>query len=67
MLVLSRKSMESIQIGDSVVIKVLRIRGNKVQIGIEAPDEIHVLRSELQNVISQPPGFVPGAVAPIQL
>ena len=64
MLVLSRKSTESIHIGDSVVVTVLEIRGNKVRIGIDAPKEIHVLRSELQDVISKlPRGVVGAAVA----
>ena len=64
MLVLSRKSTESIHIGDGVVVTVLEIRGNKVRIGIDAPKEIHVLRSELQNAISKlPSGFVAAAVA----
>ena len=64
MLVLSRKSTESIHVGDSVVITVLEIRGNKVRIEIDAPKEIHVLRSELQDVISElPSGFVAEAVA----
>ena len=47
MLVLSRKSTESIHIGDSVVVTVLEVRGNKVRIGIDAPEDIHVFRSEL--------------------
>ena len=64
MLVLSRKSTESINIGGSVVVTVLEIRGNKVRLGIDAPKEIHVLRSELQEVISElPSGFVAEAVA----
>ena len=67
MLVLSRKSTESIHIGDSVVVTVLEIRGNKVRIGIDAPKEIPVLRTELQKVISEPTtGFVPAAVASIE-
>jgi carbon storage regulator CsrA len=37
MLVLSRKLMERIQIGDSVVVTVLEIQRNNVQIGIDAP------------------------------
>ena len=49
MLVLSRKLTESIHIGDSVVVTVLEIRGNKVRLGIDAPKEVHVLRSELQD------------------
>jgi carbon storage regulator len=64
MLVLSRKSMERIQIGENVVITVLEIRSNKVRIGIEAPKGIHVLRSELQNIIAEGPAdFPPAAVA----
>ena len=59
MLVLSRKSMEQIQIGDNVVVTVLEIHGNKVRIGISAPREIRVLRSELQQVIPElPPDLV---------
>jgi len=52
MLVLTRKSMERIQIGDSVVVTVLEIGGNKVRIGITAPKEIRVLRSELKEASS---------------
>jgi carbon storage regulator len=64
MLVLSRKFTESIHIGDSIVVRVLEIRGNKVRIEIDAPKEIHVLRSELQDVISKlPRGVVAAAVA----
>ena len=51
MLVLSRKSTERIQIGDNVVVTVLEIRGNRVRIGISAPKEVRVLRSELKEVI----------------
>jgi len=47
MLVLTRKLNQSIRIGDSITISVLRVRGNTVQLGIQAPKEVHVLRSEL--------------------
>ncbi len=60
MLVLSRKPTERIEIGDNVVVTVLEIRGSKVRIGIDAPKEIHVLRSELKEVL---PG-VPSDVGP---
>ena len=46
MLVLSRKPNTEIQIGD-VVVKVLKVRGDTVSIGIEAPREVKVLRGEL--------------------
>jgi len=48
MLVLSRKKQESIVIDAQVTITVLRIKGSQVQIGIEAPREVHVVRGELK-------------------
>jgi len=47
MLVLSRKLTQSLRIGDTITVTVLRIEGNKVQIGISAPDGMRILRSEL--------------------
>jgi carbon storage regulator CsrA len=47
MLVLSRKTQERIQIGDNVVVTVLRVKGNMVRIGIEAPKDVRVIRGEL--------------------
>ncbi len=62
MLVLSRKSMECIRIGDSIVVTVLEIRGNKVRLGIDAPPSVNVLRTELLDQTTEPPGdFVPNA------
>ena len=59
MLVLSRKSMERIQIGGSVVVTVLEISGNRVRIGIDAPKDIRVLRAELQDHTSEALPAVP--------
>jgi carbon storage regulator len=53
MLVLSRKFDESIMIGDSVVIKILSIQDGQVKIGIEAPKEVRILRSEIYEEIHQ--------------
>ena len=47
MLVLTRKRFEMIQIGDDVVIKVFEMNNHWVKIGIEAPDEVRVVRAEL--------------------
>lgn len=47
MLVLSRTPMQKIQIGDNVTITVLRIKGNQIKLGIEAPRDVRVVRSEL--------------------
>ena len=47
MLVLSRKGNELIFIDDQICIKVLSIRGKSVRLGIEAPNEITVVRGEV--------------------
>ena len=47
MLVLSRRANESIQIGEGITVSVLRIDGERVRIGITAPTEVLVVRSEL--------------------
>lgn len=47
MLVLSRKREEKLQIGDDIVVTILKVKGNSVQIGIEAPRSVRVLRAEL--------------------
>jgi carbon storage regulator len=48
MLVLSRKESQRIRLGDDIVISVLRLGGDKVRLGIEAPREMLVLRDELE-------------------
>ncbi len=47
MLVLSRKQAERIRLGDSIVVTVVRVSGDKVRLGIEAPPDVIVLRDEL--------------------
>lgn len=47
MLVLSRKVGNQIFIGDDVVVTILKIKGERCQIGIEAPKEKRILRGEL--------------------
>jgi carbon storage regulator len=49
MLVLSRKQLDSILIGDEIRITVVRIDRNQVRLGIEAPKHVSVLREELQD------------------
>jgi carbon storage regulator len=48
MLVLSRKESERIRLGDSIVVTVVRVSGDKVRLGIEAPPDLLVLREELE-------------------
>lgn len=47
MLVLSRKESERIRLGDSITVTVVRVAGDKVRLGIDAPPHILVLREEL--------------------
>jgi len=47
MLVLARKLNESIVIGDNIVVKIISAEKGVVKIGIEAPSEISIVRSEL--------------------
>jgi carbon storage regulator len=47
MLVLTRKSNQSIMIGDDIEVSVLAIMGEKVRIGIEAPRKVPVFRKEV--------------------
>ena len=54
MLVLSRKERERIRVGDSIVVTIVRVAGDKVRIGIEAPPDVIVLRDELQPRVTAP-------------
>jgi len=47
MLVLSRKLDESIVIGDDIVVKIIGVERGMVKLGIDAPSDISILRSEL--------------------
>jgi carbon storage regulator len=59
MLVLTRKLMEKLYIGDAICVTVVRLEGGQVRLGIEAPREIAVVRAEL---LDQRRG---GAAAPL--
>lgn len=47
MLVLTRKSNQSIMIGDDIEVTVLSVMGEKVRIGIQAPHDVPVFRTEI--------------------
>ena len=53
MLVLSRRVGESVVIGENVVVTVLEVRGDVIRVGIEAPREIQVHRSEVYTAIEE--------------
>jgi carbon storage regulator len=48
MLVLSRRESERIKLGNSIVVTVVRLSGDRVRLGIEAPSDVRVLRGELE-------------------
>ena len=47
MLVLSRKTSDSLLIGKDIEVVVVEIRGNTVRLGVKAPDDVKVLRGEI--------------------
>ena len=47
MLVLTRKANQQLLIGNDIVITVVKVRGNTIRLGIEAPRDVRVVRSEL--------------------
>lgn len=49
MLILTRRIGESIIIGNDIVITPLKVRGNQVRIGVNAPQEVAILREEIHD------------------
>jgi carbon storage regulator len=47
MLVLTRKSNQKIMLGKDIVVTVLKVQGDQVSIGIEAPNSVQILREEI--------------------
>jgi carbon storage regulator len=65
MLVLTRKSNQSIMIGDDIEVSVLSVMGDKVRIGIQAPQDIPVFRTEIYLEIHRDePGRAPASPVP---
>lgn len=52
MLVLSRKQQQQIKIGEQITVTVLRVKGNTVRIGVQAPRDVRVIRGELPKNVS---------------
>ena len=67
MLVLSRKQKESIFINENIVVTVLSIRGDRVQLGIDAPREMPVHRQEVHERIQNRDGPMIGIPGPVPL
>ncbi|HNK64331.1 MAG TPA: carbon storage regulator CsrA [Anaerolineales bacterium] len=53
MLVISRKTDESITIGDNITVTILAVDGDRVKIGIEAPRSMVILRQEIYQAVQE--------------
>ncbi|MCA9213644.1 MAG: carbon storage regulator [Planctomycetales bacterium] len=51
MLVLSRKAGQELILGDNVRITITKISGNRVTLGVTAPDDVRVIRGELEAIV----------------
>jgi len=61
MLVLSRKLGQELVIGENIRITVNRVSGNRVTLGISAPEEVRIVRGELDPIVTS---FEPEAIEP---
>jgi carbon storage regulator len=66
MLVLSRKTLERVRIGEDIMITIVRIGPNVVRVGIDAPKEMAIVREEILRPIdaSKIPNYLPIGAAP---
>jgi len=53
MLVLTRRKDEEIVINDNISIKVLSVKGNRVRLGVDAPDNVQINRAEIRKLVTQ--------------
>jgi len=53
MLILGRKTNESVIIGDDIVVTILAVDGDRVKVGIDAPAEVRILRQELYDSVKE--------------
>ncbi len=61
MLVLSRRESERIRLGDSIVVTVVKVAGDRVRLGIDAPSDVLVLREELERREAVKPLLLPAS------
>ncbi len=56
MLILTRRAGETLMIGDNISVTVLRVRGNQVRLGVNAPNDVAIHRKEIHDqILNQPP------------
>ena len=65
MLILTRREGESVLIGDEVTITVLRVKGNQVRLGVNAPKNVSVQREEISERVRADVTGTTSTVAPV--
>jgi carbon storage regulator len=58
MLVLTRRTGETVHISTDIIVTVLGVDGNRIRIGIDAPRQVPVVRGELYGPVAKPPGSI---------
>jgi len=58
MLILSRRESERVHLGDDIILTIVRVNGDKVRIGVEAPAHIKILRTELERTSEVSPPVI---------
>lgn len=51
MLILARKKNQSLRIGDNIIITVVDVQGDQIRLGINAPQDVKILRQELYDAV----------------
>ena len=65
MLILTRRIGETVMIGEDIAITVLRVKGNQVRLGVDAPKHVSVQREEIfQRIQNEAAPATEGAAAP---
>lgn len=66
MLILSRREKQRIKLGPDIILTVIRVSGDKVRLGIEAPADMIVLRDELEVYSPEERAAIGGAAAAVE-
>lgn len=61
MLILTRRPLETIMIGDEVTVTILGVKGNQVRLGIKAPKSVPVHREEIYEAIQREQAALPAS------
>ncbi|HEY5314052.1 MAG TPA: carbon storage regulator [Pirellulales bacterium] len=66
MLVLTRRIGEEVIIGESIRVQILEVQGNRVKLGLTAPDDVRFKRGELADALRRCPSVVGAGCEPAE-